>query len=212
MMRLVLFVAELFLLLPWWAAAGVLVFFAIGFWALAQYIVHRLRREVAAAVMAQGEPLTDALATVQSVKPAEPPATDSPLDAFDDEYDDPDDESDDPKTNGTFATDDFAYFWIEATIAPRDSQTVWDPSLLALVPADFQPEVEFEFCDKTALLHTLEVWRNGRFEPQGSQNVSGTQRLRMLFAIPQEVQEAKFTYHFSHFGRIAIPAPLALAR
>jgi hypothetical protein len=209
MMRLVLFVVELFLLLPWWAATGILVCLAFGLWALAQHLVHRFRREVAAAVMAQGEPLTDALVTVESVEPAEPPTTASPLDAFDDEYDDPDD---DPEMDETFATDDFAHFWIEATIAPQDSQAVWDPSVLALVPADFQPDAEFEFSAQTGLLHTLEVWRDGRFQPQGSQNVTGTQRLKMLFAVPLEVRQAKFAYHFTHFGRIALPASLALAR
>jgi hypothetical protein len=212
MLQFVVFVLDLFLLLPWWAAIGVLAFLAFGLWALAHYLVHRIHREVAAAVMAQGEPLTDALATVQSVKRADPPTTPSPLDAFDDEQDDPDDEFDDPEMDGAFAPDDFDYFWIEATVAPQDGQTMWDPSALALVPADFQSAAEFEFCAQTALLHTLEVWRNGRFEPQGAQNVKGAQRLRMLFAVPQGVREAKFTYHFTHFGKIAFPASVALAR
>jgi hypothetical protein len=61
-------------------------------------------------------------------------------------------------------------------------------------------------------LHTLEVWRNGRFEAQGSQNVTGTQRLRMLFAVPTDMPEAKFAYHFTHFGKVALPAHLAMAR
>lgn len=211
-MRLILFVVDLFVLLPWWGAAGVLVFLAGGLWALAHYFVHRFQREVAEAVKEQGKPLADALVTVHSVKPAEPPTTPSLLDDSDDEFDDSDDEFDDSEMNGSFATDDCSFFWIEATIAPQDGQAAWDPSVLALVPADFQPDVEFEFSGQTALLHTLEVRRNGRFEPQGSKNVTGPQRLRLLFAVPQDVREAKFTYHFTYFGKVAFPAPVALAR
>jgi hypothetical protein len=203
--RLVLFVVELFLLLPWWGAVGVLVLCALGLWALAHYIVHRLKRDVAQAVKAQGEPLTNALVTVHSVEPTEPPTGASPLDDSDDEYFDPD-------MDGMFAADNFGHVWIEATIAPQGSETVWDPSALALVPADFQPNTEFEFCGQTALLHTLEVWRNGRFESQGVENVTGTQRLRMLFAIPNDVRQAKFTYHFTHFGKVALPVPLEVTR
>jgi hypothetical protein len=166
MARLVIFVVDLFLLLPWWGAVGVLVLLAVGLWALAHHAVRQLRRN--------------------------------------DEYFDPD-------TDGMFANDDFGYFWIEATIAPQETQAVWDPSMLALVPVDFQPDTEFEFCGQTALLHTLEVWRNGRFESQGAQNVTGTQRLRMLFAIHNDVRQAKFTYHFTHFGRVALPVHVALS-
>ena len=114
--------------------------------------------------------------------------------------------------DGAFASDEFGYYWIEATIAPQETQAVWDPSALALVPADFQPDTEFEFSGQTALLHTLEVWRNGRFQAQGAHNVTGTQRMRMLFAIPHDVQQAKFAYHFTHFGRVALPGHLAVAR
>jgi hypothetical protein len=202
MANLVLLVVDLFRWLPWWGAAGVLISFAVGLWAFAQYLVYRLKRDVAQAVKAQGEPLTDALVTVHSVELTEPPAAASPLDDSDDEYYDPD-------MDGMFATDDFSYFWIEATIAPQGTQTVWDPSVLALVPADFQPDSEFEFCGQTGLLHTLEVWNKGRFEPQGAENVTGTKRLRMLFAIPNGVRQAKFTYHFTHFGTVALPAPTA---
>ncbi len=203
MLRFLLFVADLFVLLPWWGAIGVLAGLAIGLWALAHYIVRRFQREVAHAVMAQGTPLTNALVTVHSVKPAEPPTTPSLLDEMEDDYDEGDEY--DPDQDEAFAPDDSAYFWIEATIAPNDNQTVWDPSMLAMVPADFQPEEEFECSSQTAVLHTLEVSRNGKFKPQGAQNVTGAQRLRMLFAVPEDVRQAKFSYHFTYFGNVALP-------
>jgi|SRR5579863_192747 len=212
MLQLINFVLNLFVLLPWWGAIGILAALAIGFWALAHYVVFRLQREVAQAVKAQGEPLTNAVVTVHSVKPAEPPTTPSLLEDADDEFDDSEEEQQDPEQDEAFAPDHFAYFWIEATIAPQESQAVWDPSMLAMVPADFEPDSEFEFCGQTALLHTVEVCRNGRFKPQGAQNVTGTQRLRMLFAIPDDVREAKFAYHFTHFGTVALPAHFATAR
>jgi hypothetical protein len=209
MLRLVMFVVDLFLLLPWWGALGVLAAIAIGFWALGRYIVYRLWRDVTGAIKEQGKPLADAHVTVHSVEPSEPPSGASPLDDFHDGEDDEDEDSD---LDGEFATDGFVYFWIDATIAPQAAQASWDPSALTLIPADFQAQEEFEFCLKTALLHTLEVWRDGQFEPQGAGNVAGTQRLRMLFAVPQEVRQAKFTYHFTEFGRLALPARLELAR
>jgi len=205
MFQFLVFVTNLFLLLPWWGAVGVLVGIAVGLWAFAHYFVYRFQREVAQAVQAQGEPLANALVTVHSVRPAQPPTTPSLLDDSDDEFDDADEEQFDPNTDGMFAPDGFSYFWIETTIAPQESQTAWDPSMLALVPADFEPESEFEFCGQTALLHTVEVCRNGQFKPQGAQNVTGAQRLRLLFAVPDDVRQAKFSYHFTYFGSVTFP-------
>lgn len=205
MLRFAIFVVDLFALLPWWGAVAVLLALGIGLWAFSRYLVYRLFRDVAESVKEQGRPLAEAILTVHSVKPAEPPTGKSSLDEFDEEFDDEDD------LDAEFAPDDSAWYWIDATIAPQSAEAEWDPSSLTLVPADFQAEEEFEFCGQTALLHTLEVCRDGRFGPQGPGNVAGPQRLRMLFAVPQEVRQAKFTYHFTEFGNVTLPGQLQLA-
>jgi hypothetical protein len=205
MLRLILFVADLFLLLPWWGAVGVLIFGAVGLWALGKYIVYRLMRDVTQAVMAQGTPLTDALVIVHSIEPAEPPTGPTLIGL------DPDDEDYDPELDDLESTAGTDYFWVEATIAPHDLEAEWDPSSLFLVPFDFEPEEDLVISRTMAVVHTLEVWRTGKFIPQGEGNVTGPQRLRILFAVPHGLTHAKFAYHFTYFGDLALPAPVALA-
>jgi hypothetical protein len=205
MLRLLVFVADLFLLLPWWAAVGVLVFVAAGLWALGQYVVYRLTRDVTAAVIAQGTPLTDAIVNVHTIEPAETPGEPS-LIGFD-----PDDEDYDPDLDDLESTAGTDYFWVEATIAPHDLEARWDPSILFLVPQDFEPEEDLVICETMAVVHTLEIWSRGTFVPQGDGDVTGPQRVRMLFAVPRGLTQAKFAYHFTHFGSLTLPAPAALA-
>ena len=203
MLRFVLFVVDLFRWLPWWGALGVLAGLAVGFWALARYFLYRLERDVIKAVSEEGKPLEDALVSVHSVEAAPVPTEPSPLDL------DPDDENYDPDLDGTVPTDEAAdYFWIDASIAPQDPAATWDPSSLTLVAGDFEAEEELEFCQEMALLHALEVWHDGEFAPRGEGHLAGPQRLRMLFAVPHGLKEAKFAYHFTHFGRLALPAPI----
>jgi hypothetical protein len=205
MLRLVLFVADLFLLLPWWGAVGVLLFGAVGLWVLGKSLVYRLTHDVTQAVIAQGTPLTDALVNVHSVEPAEPPSGPSLIGL------DPDDEDYDPELDDLESTAGTDYFRVEATIAPHDLEAEWDPSILFLVPHDFEPEDDLVISETMAVVHTLEIWRNGKFAPQGEGDVTGPQRLRMLFAVPHGLKHAKFAYHFTYFGSLALPAPIALA-
>jgi hypothetical protein len=205
MLRLLLFVADLFLLLPWWGAVGVLVFGAAGLWALGKYIVYRLMRDATQAVIAQGTPLTDALVNVHAVEPAEPPTGPSLIGL------DPDDEDYDPELDDLESTAGTDYFWVEATIAPHDLEAEWDPSILFLVPFDFEPEEDLVISETMAVVHTLELWRNGQFVRPRESEVTGPQRLRILFAVPHGLKHAKFAYHFTYFGSLALPAPVALA-
>jgi hypothetical protein len=205
MLRFVLLVVDLFQVLPWWGAVTVLVSSALGLWVLGHYIVRRLFREVTEAVIAEGLPLADALVNVHSVEPVEPP-TEPSLIGFD-----PDDENYDPDLDGLDAAEATGYFRVDATIAPRDPEATWDPSALFLVEREFEPEEELDFCETMATIHTLEVWRNGGFVLAREGNVAGPQRLRMVFAVPHGLADAKFAYHFTYFGRLALPAPVALA-
>ena len=205
MLRLILFVVDLFCVLPWWGAVGVLLVLAAGLWASGHYIVHRLRTELTDAVLAQGTPLADALVEVHSVEPAEPPTGRSLID-IDEDFEEYDAELDEDA--GAASTN---YYWVDATIAPHDPQAEWEPSALFVVERDFEPDEELAFCETMGLVHSLEVQRDGAFVAKGSGNVVGPQRLRILFAVPHGLVDAKFAYHFTYFGGLTFPAPVALA-
>lgn len=206
MLRILMFVVDLFVLLPWWGALGVLAAIGVGLYLLGHYIVHRIFKDTVQAVLDQGKPLQGALATVHSVQPAVPPAESSPFDST------PDDEDYDPDLDGNWGEEDGFFFRIDATITPKTPDTSWKPSALSIVPADFEPSEDLEFSEHTALLHSVEIQRNGRFEPLGDESVTGPQRVRLLIAVPSELQDAKFAYFFTYFGRVTIPAALATAR
>ena len=205
MFRLIVFVIDLFCLLPWWGAIAVLAGLAVALWATAKYVVYRLRRDVTAAVLAQGTPLADALVDVHSVEPAEPPAK-SALTGLD-----PDDESFDPDLDDLDDSGTTHYFQVDATIAPHDPEAVWDPSAVFVVQRDFVPEEDLDFCAEMGVIESVEVWRNGRFVSHATGEVTGPQRLRMLFAIPHGLTHAKFAYHFTYFGNLTFPASMAAA-
>jgi len=204
MLRLILFVVDLFCVLPWWGAVAVLAGLVAALWAFGHYIAHRLRRELTDAVLAQGTPLADALVEVHSVEPAAPPTQPSLMD-IDEGTDDFDPELCEDDESGTTN-----YYRVDATIAPHDPQAEWDPSALFVVQRDFEPEEELAFCEKMGLVHSLELQRDGEFVSQHSGNVVGPQRLRILFAVPRGLQIAKFAYHFTYFGSVTFPAPVAL--
>lgn len=199
MLRFIHFVWNLFTTLPWWGAVGVIAGLAVSLVLFAKYIVHRLIRDSIQAIAEQGIAMTDAVASVHSAEPAPPPAQRSPLDC------DPNDEDYDPEFDDDFLDESACHVSIDVTIAPQDPDATWDPSALALVSAEFVPEEDLEVCEQTAVLHSLEVWSNGAFHPWNGADVIGPQRLRLLFAAPRELRHAKFMYHFTYFGRMALP-------
>lgn len=203
MLRLLLFVVNLFGLLPWWGAVLVLGGLALGLYALAKYLFHRMHSDIVQAITEQGVPLTDALVSVHAIEHSEVPTAP----AFDD---DPDDDDFDPSIDGNLTEDEADYYWIDATIAPVDPATEWEPSALSLVAFDFEPSEELEATDRVGLLHTIEVLRGREFVTLGEGSVTGPQRLRMLFAVTKELLDVKFGYHFTYFGRVELPAAVAV--
>jgi hypothetical protein len=97
------------------------------------------------------------------------------------------------------------FFWIDATISPESPDTIWAPTSLTVVNANWSPAEDLEICLETGIPHTIEAWRNGSFEPFTSGSLTGPQRLRMLFAVPEDSKHVKFQYHFTCFGRLELP-------
>src|SRR5262249_723933 len=162
----------------------------------------RLRRELTETVLAEGTPLADALVEVHSVEPAEAPTECSLIDT--DEYD--------PELGNDDEAGTTNYYRVDAPIAPHDLQPELDPSALFLVQRDFMPDEDLAFCETMGLGRSLEIQRDGVFVAQGSGHVVGPQRLRILFAVPHGLVNAKFAYHFTYFGSLTLPAPVALAQ
>jgi hypothetical protein len=206
MMRLILLVVNLFALLPWWAALGVIAAMVVGLMLLGKYLVYRLFRDCVAAVANQGAALKNAAATVHSVTPTEAPQEASPFDL------DPEDENYDEDLDGNWQNEEADFYWIEVTIAPAQDDVDWNPSALSLVAADFEPSEELEACAEMCALHSLEKLRDGKFRKFGEGMVTGEQRLRLLIAAPPGLRDVKFAYFFEYFGELVLPGRLVSAR
>ncbi len=198
-----LLAVDLFRWLPGWGAAAVLVSVAFGLCSIGHFMVNRFENNINEAIRQFGEPLCDAQVEVQSIEPAEKPAeiSSSEIGVGEEELE---------KVPDSFEFgDDIDWFSVEATIVPRDRGAAWNPRALELVSSDFDPTADFEVCEQAGALQSLEVWRNGEFVSLREGNVSGPQRLRMLFAIPQELRHAKFAYQFTCIGSLELPNPVA---
>jgi hypothetical protein len=196
-----LYAVDLFHWLPAWGAGALAVSVVVGIWSLGSFLGQRFQRNIDSAIRHICEPLRDALVEVHSVEPAEKPA-----DRFTEEAAD----GPDPELDLAFF-DGVEWLQIEATIVPRDRNAQWEPRLLELVASDFDPSSDFEVCEEAGALCSVEICRNGEFEPLLERCVHGPQRLRMLFATPPYLRDAKFACQFTSFGKLEIPGAVALA-
>jgi hypothetical protein len=194
---------NLLLTLPLWLGFLV-VAVAVGF-VLWQVLTFRRRfeRAVNEAVIEAGAPLKDAQVTVHGVEAVAPPAGPSPYDA------DEDDENFMEGVDGEpWDEDGVNFYTIDATITPADPTAAWDPTSLALVPADYTPDDAVEISEGLCGLHSAEVFANGRFQPAPEGETCGPRRLRMLFGVHDGLRAVKFALVVTYFGRVELPVPL----
>jgi hypothetical protein len=202
-MRLLLSLFELFLLLPWWGSLAViaaLVAFVIG---AAWYVRRQFQKIVTETILNMGAALKDAQATVHSVAAAPVPAGSSPYDLPED-----DEQFAEGLDGKPWDEDEANFYLIDVTIKPADPRSAWDPTALALVPADFVPADPTYVCERLGALHSAEIFVNGKFQPAAEGEVTGPQRLRLLFAIGDDVRAVKFAKGVTYFGHVQLPAPL----
>lgn len=191
--------------IPWWGAfalvvgAGVFFFCLYGVWFRWKFekIVHD-------AVIEAGTALKDAQVTVHSVKATERPTGPSPYDVHED-----DDEFMEGVDGEPWDDEGHNFFTIEATIEPADADALWDPTGLAMVPADYTPDDAAEISEDLCGMHSAEVFENGRWQAAPEKEVRGPRKLRMLFAVREGMREAKFANLVTYFGHVDLPAPLA---
>jgi hypothetical protein len=155
------------------------------------------------AVLEAGSALTGATATVHAVTAVVAPTGPSPYDLDDD------DEEFCPELDGTPWDEDGGHFYsIDVTITPAEGSTAWDPTALAVVPADFEPDDPTDVCERLGGLHSAEVWTGEKFVALPEGNVHGPKRVRLIMAVPDEVRAVKFANLVTYFGRVDLPAPV----
>jgi hypothetical protein len=201
-MKFIVNLIDLCLSLPWWGALAVIgslvafVYFS-GVWL--KWKFHKIVHE---AVLEAGSALKGAEATVHSVTAVPAPNGPSPYDLAED------DENFAPELDGTsWAEDGIHFYRIEVTITPADPSAAWDPTGLAVVPADFEPEDPTDVCEQLGGLHSAEGFRAGRYEPLREGEVRGPKRVRLLMAVPDGVRAVKFANLVTYFGHVDLPAP-----
>jgi hypothetical protein len=201
-MRFLMNLVDLCLNLPWWGALAVLGGLAAFVYLSGQWFRWKFNKIVHEAVLEAGSALEGAEVTVHSVKAVPAPKGPSPYDI------DEDDEQFAEGIDGErWDEEGVCFYSIDATIAPA-KDVPWDPTGLAMVPADFEPEDPIDVCEKLCGLHSAERFVNGRFDPAPEGEVRGPQRLRMLFGVHEGMRAAKFANLVTYFGHIELPAPL----
>ena len=185
------------------AIGGFLALVATVFLAI-QWVKWKFNRIVHEAVLEAGSALKGAEATVHSVKAVPAPKGPSPYDL------DEDDEQYCPELDGTaWEEDGVNYYSIDVTVTPADESTPWDPTGLAVVPADFEPADPTDVCEELGGLHSAEVWTGGKFVPLPEAEVRGPKRVRLLMGVPEGVRAVKFASLVTYFGHVDLPTPVA---
>jgi hypothetical protein len=204
MLRFIAFVVGLFQALPWWGALAVLGALVVGLLLLAKLALRRMMHDITREIVDRGLPLAGAAVTVHAVEPAAAPTGPSPLEAGWEQ-----DESYDPEYDDDWNDEGTEFCWIDATIAPQNPVAPWEPGMISLVPAEFEPDEALEVPGLIGVPHTIEILQEGRFVPYGNELVCGRHRLRMLFAVPQDLHEARFAYQFTYFGSVSLQSGVA---
>lgn len=189
--------------LPWWGGLALLVgLAAVALW-LKFVFPRRIEKIVRDAVLEMGSALKDARVTVHSATAVAAPKSPSPYDL---------DEEDENYVEGLddqlWEEEGYSYYLIDATIEPADANALWDPTALAVVPADYVPGDEVELSEDLGGLHSAEVYTNGRFQPLKEGEIAGSRRLRMLFAVREGIRAVKFANVVTYFGHVDLPAPV----
>lgn len=194
---------NLLLNIPWWGFLVALAGLVIA-WQVFGFLVRRKFDQIVhETVLAVGSSLKGARAVVYSAKAVPPPAWPSPYDL------DKDDENFDEDLDGqAWNEDGYNFYAIDVAISPADPLAKWDPTALTLVPADFKPDDPTEVSEHLCGLHSAELFTAGRFVPAPESQVTGSQRVRLLFAVHEGKQAMKFAMFVTYFGQVDLPAPV----
>lgn len=192
-------IVALFAAFPWWAAVLILGGLALF---VGWYVRWKFNRIIRESILEIGSGMKESAVEVHAVASVDRPKGPSPYDLSED------DEEFAPELDGTEWDEEGVNFYsIDATITPADPEAKWDPTGLAVVPADWIPDDPTDVCERMGGLHSAEIWENGRFVPLAEGERTGSCRCRFLFGIPEDVRAVKFAVLVSYFGRVELPAP-----
>jgi len=214
-MNTLLTIIELLLTLPWWAScllvAAIVAFFAgIGLWF--HWKISSITKE---ALAEAAGPLVDAQLTIHAIKPAERPTTISLFELEDDDDDDAEfDAADEDDPTGDYIEawqSDGDFFWIDATITPKNPTATWHASILTLVPVNWKGSIG-ALCETPGPLHTAELFAGNGFRTlrDGEDILTGPRRVRLLMAAPPGHSHVKLAYFNTTFGNFQLPSHLAV--
>lgn len=191
--------------LPWWGAiAAIVAFVAITIYFRITF-PRKFEKICHDAVIEAGDALKDAQTTIHSVSAVVAPTGPSPYDL------DEDDENFMEGVDGeSWEQEGGNFYSIDVTIEPNGNAP-WDPTSLALVPADYTPEDPIDISDRLCGLHSAEEFVNGRWQPAPEREIRGPRRLRMLFAVHDGLRAVKFANMVTYFGHVDLPAPIGNA-
>lgn len=185
--------------LPWWGPVATLIaFLAITIWFRITF-PRKFDRIVREGVLEAGSALKDAKVTLHSVKAVEAPKEPSPYDIDKDDENFMEGVDDAPwDEEGT------RFYSIDVTIEPQ-SDELWDPTGLALVPAEYKPDDEIDVSDELCALYSAEEFVNGQWRPTPEKEIRGTRRLRMVFAVHEHLKSVMFANIVTYFGHVDLP-------
>jgi hypothetical protein len=188
--------------MPWWGVlATAVAFAAVTIW-FRITLPRRFEKLVHDAVLEVGSALKNAKVTVHSATAVPAPKDPSPYDA------DEDDEDFVAELDGQpWEEPGYNFYSIDVTITPA-GEMPWDPTGLALVPADFAPNDATEACMEVCPLHSAEEFANGLWQRAPEREIHGPRRLRMLYAVRDGLRAMKFANGVTYFGHIDLPTPL----
>lgn len=192
--------------LPWWGVIAVVAGLVIAFYVFGWYVNYRFHQIAREAVLEAGSALAGAEVVVNSVTAVPVPDGASPYDISPD-----DEEFAEGIDDATWDDDGANYYAIDATISPALELAAWDPTGLALVPADFEPDDPIDVSEQMCPLHSAQIFENGQFQPAREAKVRGPQRVKFVFAVHDGVRAVKFASLVTYFGRVDLPAPLPKA-
>lgn len=189
--------------LPWWGAFGLFVGLVLFGLYLRHSFAQQFEKIVHDAVVEAGAALRDAQVTIHSAMAVPAPKDPSPYDL------DEDDENFMEGLDGEpWDEDECSFYSIDVTIVPVEPNAKWDPTGLAVVPADFVGEDEVDLSEDLGGLHSAEIFVNGKFRPAPERQIRGTHRVRLLFGVPHGVRSVKFANLVTYFGHVDLPAPI----
>lgn len=143
------------------------------------FVVRAFLRGVRQLVLTKSDTLRQATVTLHSVIPAAAPPDFAPA-----------------------AKSSPLFYWVDATITPRQATSFWDADDIVLVdalaaPPRREPEA-YETKHDVAHVHGIECYSGDRFSNVQSAKLQGAHRVRFLMAVEKRSPRVRLKYYFEH--------------